>query len=137
MNGLTIYTDGGSRGNPGKSACAYAIYNEEALIAKDSKYLGIATNNHAEYNGVIFALEWLLKNSGKFENVSFYLDSELVVKQLNGLYKIKDENLLNLSQRVKELIHTLNLVIVFKYIPREQNKLADKLVNECLDVQNY
>lgn len=145
---LQIYSDGGSRGNPGKAACAYVIYKDNELVKQSSKYLGLTTNNVAEYNGVILALQWLVKNKMSFDfagfdklttsqdgKIKFCSDSELVVKQLTGVYKIRDMNLLQLSNIIKDIIKNNNLKITFQHIPRAENKLADKLVNEELDRQ--
>ena len=132
---LTIYTDGGSRGNPGKSACAFAAKLGEEIIKKDSKFLGIATNNVAEYQGVLLAFDWLAsaKDNVDFDEVLFILDSELIVKQLEGIYKIKNSNLLELNLKIKKQINMLNKRVYFKHVTREKNKLADSLVNEELD----
>jgi ribonuclease HI len=135
---VTIFSDGGSRGNPGKAASAFAIYNEnKKLLHSDSKYLGITTNNVAEYNGVILALTWLTEEKRSFDfaqdDIRFCMDSELVVKQLSGVYKIKDQNLLQLAARVKKLITANNLKIKFVHVPRAENAYADSLVNENLD----
>lgn len=160
MKNLKIYTDGGARGNPGPSACGVVIKNENGeIILKTSKYLGIATNNQAEYEALILALQkakGIFKSRGakfcaqntctqksrntKFcvptgdKNIECYLDSELVVKHLNHEYKIKDENLQPLFIKVWNL--TLDFDCVkFIHIPREKNKLADELVNGELDEQ--
>lgn len=135
---LTIFSDGGARGNPGPAASAYAIYQGDKLLAHSAKYIGHSTNNVAEYNGVILALQWVAKqlaiNNLQFTMpIKFCLDSELVVKQLTGVYKIKDKKLIELSLKVKRIIKDNNLKISFIHIPREKNKLADKLVNEKLD----
>ncbi len=137
MNGdvINIYTDGGSRGNPGKSACGFAVEQKGEIIKKGSKYLGITTNNVAEYEGVKLALVWIISIQQKtlFKNVFFFLDSELIVKQLNGIYKIKNPNLLKLNNEIRNLINELNAKVIFQHVPREKNKLADGLVNEELD----
>ncbi len=129
---IVIYSDGGARGNPGAAASAYVIYNSENLITHGSKFLGIATNNVAEYTGVIIALSWFAKNRSEKE-IKFCMDSELVVKQLTGIYKIKDAKLMELSLQVKAIIKENNLKINFVHIPRKENSYADKLVNEKLD----
>lgn len=128
---LIIYTDGGARGNPGPAAIAIVIYDQnKKLIGKYSKYLGKATNNQAEYQAVIYALE--KAKQLKAEEIDFYLDSKLLVEQLNRRAKIKNFKLgrsfikiWNLSQNFKK--------INFYYLPREKNKEADKLVNLELD----
>ncbi len=134
---IKIFSDGGARGNPGPAACAYVIYKKDEIVSQNSKYLGIATNNVAEYSGVILALEALIETHLKDDEVSFKMDSELVVKQLTGIYRVKNSDLIDLSIKVKKLMNTLadtkNLKITFTHVPRNQNALADKLVNENLD----
>lgn len=132
---IIIHTDGGSRGNPGPAACAFVAEVGGRILFSSSEFLGKATNNFAEYSGVLLALKWLESAENKNNNIIFYLDSELVVKQINGLYKVKDENLRNLFFEVLEYIKKLNLQIVFKNVPREKNKTADSLVNKELDKQ--
>ncbi len=139
MSKLIIYTDGGSRGNPGPSACGVVINNEKGeIILEASKFLGDATNNQAEYEALILALQ---KAKGIFKsriksnkNIECYLDSELIVKHLNHEYKIKDSGLQPFFIKVWNL--TLDFDSVkFIHIPREKNKLADKIVNRELDGQ--
>lgn len=135
-NFLKVYSDGGSRGNPGPSACAYVFIDEGKILHKDSKFLGKKTNNEAEYYGLIIALEWLKKNLENFKNrtgVKFYLDSELVVKQVNGLYKVKGSNLKPLHLKVSNLIKDVKMKTYFFSIPREKNKIADRLLNVEMD----
>ncbi len=130
-----IFTDGGSRGNPGKAACAFVVYDDAGNIRqKRGIYLGTATNNEAEYNGVIEALGYLrdLGDIGNL-NINFFLDSLLVVNQLNGLWKIKEPRLRELLMKVKELENNRN--VTYTHIPREKNYEADLLVNETLDAQ--
>ncbi|SRR5258708_623633 len=129
---ITIFSDGGSRGNPGPAASAYVIFEDDKVIQKDAKYLGITTNNVAEYNGVLLALNWVIKNKPE-EKIKFYLDSELVVRQLTGIYKIKDVNLMKLATDVKNLQRINNIEIEWQHVMREKNKIADSLVNEKLD----
>lgn len=126
---MQIFTDGGSRGNPGKSACAFIVYDGKKEIYSESKYLGINTNNYAEYSGVILALKWAPSNSF----IQLFSDSELMVKQLNGIYKIKNLELQKLAIQIKKIISDHNLKINFQNVPREQNKSADELVNVELD----
>lgn len=134
-NILTIHTDGGSRGNPGPAACAFVSEINGNVLEKKSKYLNVTTNNVAEYEGVVLALEWFLINKDKIEcnEIHFLLDSELVVKQLTGLYKIKKFELQQLSLKIKKSIADINKKIVFRNVPREENKTADSLVNKELD----
>jgi ribonuclease HI len=132
---FTIYTDGGARGNPGPAACSFVVEADGVAIHKGSKYLGKETNNFAEYQGVILALEWINENAGKFEGktINFFLDSELVVRQLNGIYKIKNKILQDVNFRATSLIKKSTAEISFGYIPRTKNKIADFLVNKELD----
>jgi len=140
MQKLYINTDGGSRNNPGPSAIGVVFFDDkEEVIHTHKEYLGIATNNEAEYRAIIKALKLLVKSKWFSENnisdkeVICRLDSQLVVEQINGNYKVKQEHILRLIQELRELVLLMKLKISFFYIPREQNKLADKLVNEALD----
>ena len=130
MDDVVIYCDGGSRGNPGPSALGVVIKTTKGEIIEEiGEFLGEQTNNYAEYMAVVKALEFV-----KAKNISkarFYLDSELVVKQLNGLYKIKSDNIKHLNQRVNELRSGLD--VSFEHVYRENNKEADAIVNQVLD----
>jgi len=128
---LVIYTDGGARGNPGPAALGVVIGDKEY-----SEYLGEMTNNKAEYLALVFALKKtkaLLggKKAGETE-LEARMDSELIVRQLNGIYKIKEPDLQPLFIEVWNLKLDFKKVD-FRHIPREQNKRADRLVNEALD----
>lgn len=129
---MIIFCDGGSRGNPGPAASAFVVTRDEKTVFNGSKYLGVDTNNVAEYTAVLIALEWLSKNSNE-EEVIFNLDSQLVERQLNGFYKIKSENLRKLIVKIKNIISEYKLKVKFVWGYREKNKLADSLVNEELD----
>ncbi len=137
MHKLIIYTDGGSRGNPGPAAIGVIICDQAKKTIKEySETIGEATNNEAEYRAVIFAFKKSKQLFGKAAvkeaDIEFRMDSELVAKQLQGLYKIEEPNLQPLFLRVWNLkIDFKNAK--FKYIPREENKRADKLVKEALD----
>lgn len=132
---LVIYTDGGARGNPGPAAIGVVIYGAgEKPIKKIGKHIGLGTNNQAEYKALIVGLTEA-SNLGASEVVCF-LDSELVVRQLTGKYKVKEQELKNLAAEVFKLSNKF-LRVEFKYVPREKNKLADKLVNEALDKAGY
>lgn len=137
---LVIYTDGGSRGNPGPSGIGVAVYNEKKQLIKEySHYLGPATNNEAEYQAVIFALKKIKALFGKKKSKDIEIemreDSELLVKQLRGEYKVLNSNIQALFLQVWNLRLDFKSV-KFVYIPRENNKVADRLVNEALDSQN-
>ncbi len=133
-NKTIIYADGGSRNNPGPSALGVIITNDKGKILKEySRYLGEATNNQAEYEAVIFALQ--KAKQLKIKNVELCVDSELIGKQLLGEYKIKDADLQPLFIKAWNLRLDFEKVDI-KIIPREQNKKADKLVNQELDSRN-
>ncbi len=126
-----LYTDGGSRGNPGDSACAYAICKMDGtVVEKAGFYLGVATNNQAEYYGFKRGLE-RARDLG-IDKVTLYSDSELVVNQMNGKYKVKNQELAPLHQEVKALADLFEKV-TFVHVPRELNKITDQEVNKILD----
>jgi ribonuclease HI/8-oxo-dGTP pyrophosphatase MutT (NUDIX family) len=128
---LKLYTDGGSRGNPGPSACAYVIYDDkDVLVEKRGFYLGFDTNNQAEYEGLIRGLERITEFTAV--EVLVYMDSELVVKQLNGQYRVKNEGLRSQFNKVKDLELRFDKVTI-NYIPRRLNHEADREVNRILD----
>ncbi|MCL5435507.1 MAG: ribonuclease HI family protein [Patescibacteria group bacterium] len=128
---FSLYSDGGARGNPGPAAYGVAIFDESGrLVEKFKKYLGELTNNQAEYEGVVAGLSKAAEFTAS--EIDFYLDSELVVKQLKGEYKIKNPGLQPLAAKVLALTNKFSRVN-FHHVPREKNKLADQLVNEALD----
>lgn len=129
-NKLQIYTDGGARGNPGPSGIGAVIWSGNELVGQYKAFIGKATNNQAEYKAVILALEEAKKLSPT--ELEFFLDSELVVKQLNREYKVKDKDLAPLFVQVWNLSMGFKKV-TFSHVPREKNKEADKLVNEAID----
>ena len=149
---LTIFSDGGARGNPGPAGIGVIIkllpVTSNQLPVTISKFIGEATNNQAEYRAVIEALIWIkLKyQSNRFNptyevglggseelEIECFLDSQLIVEQLNQRYKIKNEGLKPLFWEVRGLVMALGGKVTFKYIPREKNKEADRLVNEAID----
>ena len=134
--GLIIHSDGGSRGNPGPSACAFVIENDGKEIYKASRSLGVTTNNVAEYSGVLFALNHVvfhqMQRLGRGQ-IFFYSDSELMVNQLSGKYKIKNDNLKRIAAEIWKVINKNHLQIKFIHVLRGKNKTADSLVNEELD----
>jgi ribonuclease HI len=134
-NKIMIYTDGGSRNNPGPAAIGVYI---PALNKKYGEYIGETTNNVTEYAALIFGLKKLKQFLGKDKvrgyEIECRLDSELVVKQLNHEYKLKEDHI------QKNFIEIWNLMlnfksVIFKHVPREENKIADALVNESLDAR--
>ncbi|MFH1900497.1 MAG: ribonuclease HI family protein [Patescibacteria group bacterium] len=128
---LIIYTDGGARGNPGPSGIGAVIFDEEKNVLEEiSKYIGNATNNQAEYKALIAGLAKARELGG--EEIEVFLDSELVVKQLNREYRVKDQQLALLFVEAYNISIGLKKIVI-KHIPREKNKHADKLVNLALD----
>jgi len=139
MRKIIIYTDGGSRGNPGPSAIGIVFCNEKGdIIKKYSEVLGELTNNEAEYQAVIFALKKFKALFGnklaKNSEIEVRADSELLIKQMQGLYKILEPKIQSLFLTVWNLKLDFKKV-KFKIIPREKNKTADRLVNEALDTK--
>ena len=136
-NTLNIYTDGGSRGNPGPCALGVYIENDQGLFLDQiSKTLGINTNNFAEYSAIVEGLSWVLSHKEQMPGlfrVNFFMDSNLAASQLNGLYKIKSAKLRELFFSAKEKEAQLKIPVYYSHIPREQNKKADRLVNIALD----
>jgi len=129
---IIIYSDGGARGNPGPAGIGCVIQTDN--VKEISRYIGEATNNQAEYQAVIEALKWVQENIQESDKeIEFYLDSELVVEQLNQRYKLKNEGLKPLFWQIRELVMRLGGRVTFAYIPREQNKEADRLVNQAID----
>jgi ribonuclease HI len=128
-----IYSDGGSRGNPGPSAAGYVILNNrQEVVVEGGEYLGITTNNQAEYQGVRLGLE-KAKELG-YKKVDFKVDSMLVVNQMKGLYKIKNRELWPIHERIRALMTEFDRV-TFTHVNREFNQLADGMVNKTLDAQ--
>lgn len=140
VDSINIFSDGGSRGNPGPASYGFVAFdakNNQELF-RGSGYLGVTTNNQAEYRGVVAALEYIYRivkdnQAEQYPQISVFLDSELIVKQMNGQYKIKNEDLAPLYWQIRELMINLGGKITFAHIRREKNKIADKLVNEELD----
>jgi len=129
---VIIYADGASRGNPGQAAIGAVILDEQGrLIASVSRRIGRATNNQAEYRAIIAALEEAIRLG--LRQVDIRLDSELVVKQINGEYRVKKVTLKPLCQQVKQLLGSLEGFTI-AHIPRRQNMEADKLANKALDM---
>lgn len=130
---LTVFCDGGSRGNPGESAFGFVVCNNRQIVKEGAGYIGIATNNFAEYTALIKALEWLSYNQ-KGQELKINMDSQLVVSQLSGVYKVKNATIRGLLFKVRELEGSF-AKITYHHIPRGQNTHADELVNRALDEQ--
>ncbi len=135
---LTIYTDGASRGNPGLAASGiHMVDGTTSETVVDLGFaLGIATNNVAEYQAVLHAVEWLFAHKELLADdihISFRIDSSLVVSQLLGLWEINNPKLQQLAGKVKAHLRQLPGTHTFDHIPREENKHADRLANDTLD----
>ncbi len=130
---ITIYSDGGARGNPGPAAIGVVIYDQDKkIIDTISEYIGETTNNQAEYQAILKGIERSQELGA--QELECYLDSELIVNQLQLKYKVKNQGLGPLFIKTWNLVQKFKKVEFF-FIPREQNKAADKLVNEALDKQ--
>lgn len=136
---LKIHSDGGSLSNPGQAASAYLIYNAEtgALLASHGFAIGIASNNVAEYKGLIAGLtavrDGIQQGTYKdIESVAVFADSELMIKQINGLYKVKHADMRDLYMEIKMLENEINLPISYTHVLRDKNAEADALVKKAL-----
>ncbi|HET8884233.1 MAG TPA: reverse transcriptase-like protein [Candidatus Saccharimonadales bacterium] len=128
---VIVYSDGGSRGNPGPSSAGFIIMNNyDHVLHEGGMYLGVTTNNQAEYHGVRLGLEKALEIGAR--TVDFRIDSLLVVNQMNGVYKIKNRELWPINERIRELVAQFDKV-TFTHVKREFNQLADGIVNKILN----
>ncbi|CAH0473123.1 unnamed protein product [Peronospora belbahrii] len=130
------FADGASRGNPGRSGCGALLMDPSTgrVLASDTKYVGnLETNNEAEYHGLMLALQLAKRHQATYVHV--HMDSQLVVRQMQGLYRVKATNLRQLHQQCKGLIATLPHV-TFSHVAREENSAADCLANEAIDEYN-
>lgn len=136
MKKIVAYTDGGSRGNPGVSGAGVYIQDEHKVVLKEvSKFLGIGTNNRAEYEAVIIALTTIAKMLGEQKgdaHIEIRLDSELVQRQMNGVYRVKSPELRIQYEKICALRKKFASVS-FTHVRREYNKEADRLANEAMD----
>ncbi|RJR26943.1 reverse transcriptase-like protein [candidate division WWE3 bacterium] len=131
---LVLNTDGGARGNPGPAAIGVVIKNHEGTVIKEiGKYIGEKTNNEAEYEAIIEGLSAALEKKASI--VDCYLDSEFVVNQLKGVYKVKNERMQVLWEKTKSIEKKFKTVS-YTHILRDKNKEADKIVNQVLDSLN-
>ncbi|HRT26720.1 MAG TPA: ribonuclease HI family protein [Syntrophales bacterium] len=126
-----LYTDGACRGNPGLGGIGVVFKDEQGNIVGTIKgFIGSCTNNEAEYQALIAGLKEAVRRG--YSRLSIYMDSELVVKQINGAYRVKSKNLSEYFQEVKDLLSAIGNYRVF-HIGRNENKLADQLANEAID----
>ncbi len=133
-DGVVVYIDGSSSGNPGPAGIGIIVFDKDNLekpLAQISQYIGITTNNVAEYEALIHALKWLSDN--QFLNAEIYLDSELVYKQLMGNYRIKMPHIKNLVDRVRKLLNKFEKIDL-KMAPREKNRLANQLAQRIVRI---
>jgi ribonuclease HI len=128
---FSLYSDGASRGNPGNGGIGAVLYDGSGnVVATAKQFLGVCTNNEAEYRALICGLEEALKRG--IRNVRIYLDSELLVRQIEGIYRVKNQNLKILMREVRKLLSFLDSYSV-EHIERNKNKMADQLANEAID----
>jgi len=126
-----MYADGGSRGNPGPSASGFAILDmQDTIIVKEGIYLGVTTNNQAEYQALKLGLEEARKMN--IQDIHVYMDSLLVVNQMKGIFKVKNRDLWPIHEAIKQIALSFKQ-ISYTHVPRELNKIADSAVNEALD----
>ena len=126
-----LMVDGASRGNPGEAGCGAVIYDPQGESVRElSRYLGRATNNVAEYAGLLMGLEEALKLGVKRLRVES--DSELLVRQLNGIYRVKEPRLIELNRRARELLRRFESYRII-HVRREENRTADRLANQGID----
>ena len=132
MKKLLLYVDGGSRGNPGPAGVGVVILDQKGKVVKElNKYIGVATNNIAEYSAVIYGLQEALIE--RADEVEINLDSELVAEQLKGGYKVKNSNIKPLFEQALHLMSGFKKIEIVR-IGREKNKHADKLVNKAINL---
>ena len=125
-----LFTDGASKGNPGPAGAGWVLINDlHSAPVKDCKFLGQATNNEAEYQALILGLQQAL--SCGIEEIRIHIDSELLVRQLNGLYRVKNPRLALLFHKVQEILLKFSKYDIM-HIPREQNREADRMANEAI-----
>lgn len=128
---ITVFTDGASRGNPGEAGIGLAFFDRDGKeLLRKGRYIGQSTNNVAEYTALLIALEEATRLGASHLRV--FSDSELMVKQLRGEYKVKNENLQPLHQAVLDRAASFENVS-YTHVPRERNKIADRLANEAID----
>jgi ribonuclease HI len=128
---VIAYTDGGARGNPGPAGFGVYVTDQNGhRVVELNEYLGQQTNNYAEYSALVAAVEWAIRNDHRA--VQVVSDSELMVKQLRGIYKVKNENLLPLYEKAQRMIRLLEWFEI-KHVLREENREADRLANDAMD----
>lgn len=132
MSDYMIHTDGASRGNPGDAAYSFVVRKDGLIIKEEAATLGTLTNNQAEYRAMVEALRFL-SNIDPNANATIHSDSELMVKQIRGEYKVKSEDIKPLHREATGLLQSMKGSVKVVHVRREQNKDADRLCNEALD----
>ncbi|MFB3925483.1 MAG: ribonuclease HI family protein [Syntrophales bacterium] len=128
---VNLFTDGASRGNPGEAGAGIVLSDADGVVlGRRKKFLGVCTNNEAEYRALVIGLEEALRK--KCRRLHIHLDSELIVRQILGLYKIRSGNLIRLADEVKKLLSYFDAYTI-EHISREKNAIADRLANEAID----
>ena len=134
MPDYTLSTDGGARGNPGPAGAGATIQDASGKVVHEvSQYLGEVTNNQAEYEALILGLEALQELGAKGKDILVRMDSELIIQQMKGNYKVKNEGLKPLYQRSQALVSSIGETVMFTHVLRHLNKRADALVNAAID----
>ncbi|MCD6487209.1 MAG: ribonuclease HI family protein [Syntrophobacterales bacterium] len=128
---VSLYTDGACRGNPGNGGAGAVLFDKNGrVIITAKKFLGVCTNNEAEYGALILGLKETVE--AKHKNIRIFLDSELLVKQIKGIYRVKNSRLKKLMKDVRRQLSMFNGYTV-EHVPRSRNKVADRLANEAID----
>jgi ribonuclease HI len=128
---IILYADGGARGNPGPAGAGAYLEDDEGIpVARIYKYIGETTNNVAEYSALIFGLKEAIRR--KIKNLLIRMDSQLVVRQIEGIYKVKEPTLIKLHKKAKALLEEIPTYSI-EHIPREKNEAADELANLAID----
>ena len=139
MGIIKVFTDGASRGNPGESGIGIVIYDESGTaLVKWNEYIGITTNNRAEYMALLKSVDLIsrLESKSSIDMIEFCADSELMVKQIKGIYKLKDKGLAQIHKEFNKKIRELGIKYKITHIERSLNKDADKLANSGIDNRN-
>lgn len=131
---LAAFIDGAARGNPGKSGIGIAIFDDQGRCQEEhAAFLGIATNNVAEYSALIACLRLVMNRFTQCSELQVHSDSELLVKQLNGFYKVRDKKLQRFYKEVRQILANAPFRFSITHIRREQNSIADSLANRGID----
>lgn len=136
MSHIVVYTDGGSRGNPGPAAYGFVVMSGDVILYESGQEIGIATNNVAEYAAIEEALRWIVDNRekiGEFSVIEMRMDSLLACQQLKGVFAIKKAHLASSAARIHELEKRAGIPVRYTHVRRELNTRADALVNAALD----